>query len=154
MFEPAGQNVARLGLEKTERPVERNCRRDQALDAHGIQLLKFLQLAGLRCGLERGECGQRNEPVLGPTRNVHVAELIRGQPRRALHLRNDFVAASLNAEAVHVVASEQRRQVASGLAEIHSLRSELVAIEDHLGLRLIELEIRIGENEHPVANAF
>ena len=74
-------------------------------------------------------------------------ELIGRQPLRALDLRNDLVAPALDAEAVDVVAAEQRRQILAGLAQIDALRAELVAIEDDLGLRLIELQVGVGEDE-------
>ena len=45
--------------------------------------------------------------------DVDLRELIRRQPLRALDLRNHLVAAPLDAEAVDVVAAEQRRQIAA-----------------------------------------
>ena len=79
--------------------------------------------------------------------DVDLRQLIGRQPLGALDLRNDLVAASLDAEAVDVVAAEQRRQIAAGLAQIDALRAQLVAIEHDLGLRLIELQIGVGEDE-------
>ena len=79
---------------------------------------------------------------------MDVRKLVGSQPILALHLRDHLVAAALDAEAVHVVAAEHRRQIAARLAEIDALRSELVAIEDHLRLRLVELQVRVGEDEH------
>ena len=68
---------------------------------------------------------------------------------RPRDLRNDLVAAALNAEPVDVVTAEERRQVLSRLAEVHALRTHLVAIEHDLRLRLVEPEIGIGEHEQP-----
>ena len=79
--------------------------------------------------------------------DVDLLELIGRQPLGAHHLRNDLVAASLDAEPVDVVGAEQRRQIAAGLAQIDALRAQLVAIEDDLRLRLIELQIGVGEDE-------
>ena len=45
--------------------------------------------------------------------------------------------------------AEQRREVEAGLTQVDALRSELVAIEDHFHLRLIELDVRVGEDEQP-----
>jgi len=57
----------------------------------------------------------------------------------------------LNAEAVHVIAAEQRRQVAAGLGQIDALGAQLVAVEDDLHLRLVELQIRVREHEEAAA---
>ena len=59
-------------------------------------------------------------------------ELIRRQPLAALHLRDDLVAAALDAEAIDVVAAEERGEIAAGLGHVDALRAQLVAIEDHL----------------------
>src|SRR4029453_13444645 len=53
----------------------------------------------------------------------------------------------LDAEAVDIVGAEQRRQIAAGLAEIDPLRSQLVAIEHDLRLRLVELQVGGREDE-------
>ena len=38
-------------------------------------------------------------------------------------------------------------EVLPGLAQIDALRTQLVAVEDDLGLRLVELQVGVGENE-------
>ena len=70
-----------------------------------------------------------------------------GQALAALDLRDHLVAAALDAEAVDVVAAQQRREVAAGLAQVDALRAHLVAVEDDLGLRLVELQVGVGEHE-------
>ena len=75
-------------------------------------------------------------------------ELVGRQPLAALDLRDDLVAAALDAEPVDVVAAQQRRQVAAGLAQVDALRAHLVAVEHDLGLRLVELQVGVGEHEH------
>src|SRR4029450_8255010 len=80
-------------------------------------------------------------------RDVDLRQLVGRQPLGALDLRNDLVAASLDAEAIDVVAAEQDRQIAPGLAEIDTLRPQLVAIEDDLRLWLIEVQVGVGEHE-------
>ena len=79
--------------------------------------------------------------------DVDVLELVRRQALAALDLRDDLVAAPLDAEAVDVVAAEQRREVAARLAQVDALRAHLVAVEDDLGLRLVELQVGVGEHE-------
>ncbi len=142
------QDLPRLILQKSQRLVERHRRRDDALDADGIQLLELLQIARFRRGPQRGERRQRDEPIVRAG-DVDLAELIGRQPLGTHHLRNDLVAASLDAETVDVVGAEERREVAARLAEIDALRPELVAIEHHLRLRLVEFQIRIRVDEHP-----
>ena len=77
--------------------------------------------------------------------HVDVGELIGRQAVAALDLRDHLVAAPLNAEPVHVVAAEQRRQVPPDLAHVDALRPQLVTVEHHLDLRLVELQVRVGE---------
>ena len=83
--------------------------------------------------------------LLSRSGDVDLRQLIRRQALGALDLRNDFVAAPLDAEAVDVVSAQQRREILSGLAQVDALGAQLVAVEDDLGLRLIELQIRVGD---------
>src|SRR5206468_11784388 len=54
---------------------------------------------------------------------------------------------SLNAEAVHIVAAEHGAEILARLAEVHTLRTQLVAIEDNFGLRLVKLQVGVGIDE-------
>src|SRR5439155_15860471 len=69
------------------------------------------------------------------------------QSLRAFDLRNDLVAPSLDTEPIDVVPADQRRKILTGFPEIDTLRSQFVSIEDDFGLRLIELQIGVGEDE-------
>jgi len=80
---------------------------------------------------------------------VDLLELVGGEPLGPLDLRDDLVAPPLDAEAVDVVAAEQGREVLSRLAQVDPLRAHLVAVEDDLRLRLVELQVRVGEHEEP-----
>src|SRR3989454_3573676 len=135
-----------LLLEETERLIERHVRRYSALDAHSIELLEPLELTGLGARPERREGRQRDRPALG-TRDVDVLELIGRETFRALHLRDDLVAAPLDAEAIDIVAAEERGQVRPGLAHVDTQRTHLVAVEDDLRLRLIELDVGVRVHE-------
>ena len=95
---------------------------------------------------KRRERRERHELAVRPG-DVDLRELIRRQPLGALDLRDHLVAAPLDAEPVDVVAAEQRREIAAGLAQVDALRAQLVAIEDDLGLRLVELQVGVGEHE-------
>ena len=107
----------------------------------------FFSSRGSVVVLQRRERRQRHQLVVRAG-DVDLRELIRRQPLGALDLRDHLVAAALDAEAVDVVAAEQRRQIAAGLAQIDALRAQLVAIEHDLGLRLVELQVGVGEDEH------
>ena len=93
-------------FEEAQRPVERNRRWDHTLNAHRIELLEFFQLPGLGGGPQACERRQRHE-LVARSRDVHLRELIGGEPLGALHLRNDLVAPALNTEPVDIVAAEQ-----------------------------------------------
>ncbi len=96
--------------------------------------------------LQGGKGGERHELVLR-SGDVDLRELLGRQTLRALDLRNDFVASALNAEPVDIVSAQQGGQILSGLAQVNSLRAQLVAIEDDLGLRLVELQVGVGVDE-------
>ena len=140
------QHGAGFRFEEAQRLVERDRGRDHTLDAHGIELLEFLQLPWLSGGLEGGKGREGNELVIGAG-DVDLRELIGSQALGAFDLRDHLVAAALDAEPVDVVSAEHRREIQTGLAQIDPLGAKLVAVEDHLGLRLVELQIRVGEDE-------
>ena len=102
---------------------------------------------GSRRRLQRRERRERHQLAAG-ARDVDVRELVGGEALGALDLRDHLVAAALDAEAVDVVAAEHRRQVAARLAQVDALRAHLVAVEHDLGLRLVELQVGVGEHEH------
>ncbi len=142
----AARQGLRLVFDELQRGVERDTGRVGALDADGVELLEALQLARLRRGGERGKGRKRNELPTAAC-DVDLRQLIGCQPVAATDERNDLVAPPLDAEAVHVVSAEQRREVASGLGQIDALRAEFVAVEDHAGLGLIELQVGVGKHE-------
>src|SRR5207248_390582 len=99
-------------LQNFQALVERDARHEQTLDADGVELLESLQLARLHRRLQRRERRQRYQ-LAARTADVHLGELIRRQALAALDLRNDLVAAPLDAEAVDVIAAEENGEVAS-----------------------------------------
>ena len=58
-----------------------------------------------------------------------------------------LVAPALDAEAVHIVASEQGAQVGTDLLEIESESRDLVPVEGDLGLRLVVFEVGVRVDE-------
>ena len=83
-----------------------------------------------------------------PSRDVHLRELVGRQAFHALHLRDHLVATALDAEAVHIISANQRRKILTCLAQVDSLGPDLVSIENNFGLRLVELQVAIGVDEH------
>src|SRR5262249_38566649 len=51
-------------------------------------------------------------------------------------------------------AAQHRRKVPARLPEVHPLGPQLVAVEDDLSLRLVELQVRVGEHEDAALKRF
>src|SRR5205085_12470648 len=73
--EAGRQARPRLVLEERERLVERDAGRDDALDAHRVELLEALQLARLRGRRQLRERRERHELAVR-TGDVEVRELV------------------------------------------------------------------------------
>ena len=141
--------VAASFSRNAERLVERHPRRLQALDAHRVQLLEALELPRL-ASRSAGWRTSRAGTSLPPAPVTWISESCSGgQPLAALELRDHLVAAPLDAEAVDVVPAQEGREVPPDPAQVDSLRAQLVAVEDHLGLGLVELEVGVREEEEP-----
>src|SRR5207253_2398897 len=102
--ESARQDLRRLGFEILQRVVERYTRWNRPLNADRVELLEALQIAWLRRCLERGECRQRNELAVR-TGDVHLRKLIGRESVGPLDQRDHFVASTLNAESIDVIAA-------------------------------------------------
>src|SRR4029079_381155 len=110
-------NLLCFVFEESQRLVQWNLWRNDALNADGIHLLKFLQLARLNCRAQSRERGQRDQLVVG-SRDVHLRKLIRRQALCALDLRDHLVTPALNAEPVYVVPADQGRKILTGFSQI------------------------------------
>src|SRR6185369_1450932 len=133
-------------FEHFKRLVQRHSRRYHSLDAHRVKLLKLLQLPRLGSGLQGREGGKRHQLVLR-SRDVNLRQLLGRQALGALDLGNNFVASALNAEPVDVISTQHGGQVLPRLAQVHSLRPQLVPVENDLGLRLVVFQIGVGVDE-------
>ena len=71
-------------------------------------------------------------------------ELVGREPPRALDLRDHLVAAPVDVEAVDEVAAQHRRQIGADLLHAQAHRRHLVAIDDDLGLRLVDAHVGDG----------
>src|SRR5581483_3499471 len=140
------KRLVRLVFKEAQRLVERNVRRDHTLNAHRVELLKFLELARFSRSAQPGNRRQRHEFALR-CRDVDVGQLIGRQAFYTPNLGNDFIAPALDAEAIHVVAAEQHRQVAACLAQVYPLGTDFVAIKNHFRLRLVEFQVGVGVDE-------
>ena len=79
--------------------------------------------------------------------HIDGAELIRVEATLPLELWDHFVAASLDAEAVHIVATEQCAEIGSHLLEIEAEGRDLVTVEGNLHLGHVIFEIAVGKDE-------
>src|SRR5439155_6473549 len=80
--------------------------------------------------------------------------LIGGEALRARDLRNDFVAAALNAEAIDIIAPQHCTEIEADLLQIQTKRRDFVAVKDDFRLRLVKLQIGISKHEHPTLEGF
>src|SRR5579871_2287762 len=76
-----------------------------------------------------------------------VEQLPRIQPKTLLHLRNDLVRTSAHAEIVDVAAAEHRGERRADIAHLQPELGGLVAVDDHVVLRIVDLEIAIEKDE-------
>lgn len=114
--------------------------RRHRLELHRVELLEAVQRARLDAVFERRDRVQRNELAVW-TADVDERELLRREPRATLDLRNDLVAAPLDVEAIDEVTAERRTDIAADLLHRQAHRTDLVAIEDDLRLRLIDVHV-------------
>src|SRR6202030_473616 len=81
-------------------------------------------------------------------------ELLRIQTIHPLDLRNDFVAATFDVEAVDEIAADRGGHIGSHLLHVEAHRSDFVVIENNFGLWLVDLRVDIRELEHPGRHRF
>src|SRR5205814_1861037 len=86
----ARERLAGFVLEVLERIVERDARRESALDADGVELLEAFEIARLGRRLQRREGRQRHE-LPAAAGDVDLRELVGRQPVGALYERDDLV---------------------------------------------------------------
>ena len=77
-----------------------------------------------------------------------VQQLIHVQARQPLNLRNDLVGSRVHAEVIDVVAAEQRPQRIADLGHAQTELRGLVAVDLDHGLRQVESQVGIEEDEH------
>ena len=85
--------------------------------------------------------GRHHAAVRGA--DVVVVELVRIQAVRLLHLRNHLVRAAGDAEVVHVTAAEHGAERGADVLHREPERGDLVAVDLHGDLRLVELQIAV-----------
>ena len=75
-------------------------------------------------------------------------QLLGIQPIDALDLRNHFVTASVDVEAVDKISADTGREIGADLLHVEAERRDFVVIENDLGLRLVDLRIDVAELEN------
>ena len=109
-------------------------------------MLEALDLARFGAVLQFGKGGELEELIVGAA-DVDGAEGIGVKTALSLELGDDLVAAALNAEAVHVVATQESAKVGAYLLEVETEGRDFVTVEGDLDLRLVVLEVTVGEDE-------
>ncbi len=71
------------------------------------------------------------------------------KPEVARHLRDHFIAAAIQVEAVDVIAAQERCQRRANILHIDAKLIGLVRIDFELDLRRVELQIAVGKDEEP-----
>src|SRR5690606_36924934 len=79
--------------------------------------------------------------------DVNFLQLVGIEPLGALDLRDDLVAAALDAEAVDEIAADGRGQIRADLLQVEAHAGDLVAVEHDLRLRLVDLGVDIEKHE-------
>src|SRR6185295_10439499 len=95
----------------------------------GVELLEAVECPRLDALSHGGDGGELHELTVGPG-DVNVFQLVDGEPARALDLRNDLVAATLDVESIDEVAAQHRRQIRAHLLQAETHRRDLVAVDD------------------------
>src|SRR5262249_18538230 len=102
--DPLRNDFSCFAFEKTQRLIERHGGRNDALNSDGIQLLELSQVARLGCRFQTRERRERYQAVMR-TADIDLLELTRRQPVGRIDLRNDLLAAPLDAETVDVIGT-------------------------------------------------
>jgi hypothetical protein len=139
------QDLRGFVLEHLQRLVERGAGPERALDFRGIELLEAVQLPRLG-GLFQGREGGELTSFPAGSGDVEILELFRVQALGSFDLRDDLVAAALDAEAVHVIAAEHGAEIGADLLSSARARRPYPDRND-LGLRHVVFQIRIREDE-------
>src|SRR5690606_15966296 len=133
-------------LEEPQALLLRDAGLDPGEDPHGVALLKAVQCA--RRGIRLDSRERRDGHELAARRADLQIEQRR--ERRAVlvaDLRDDLVAPVEVVEAVDVSAAEQRAELLPYRREIQPQVRDALAVEHDARLRLIELQIRVDEQE-------
>ena len=142
-----GKNLVGPFLKNLERLIDGDPRGKNAGDLGGVQLLEAVDLTRFGASLQFGKSGELEELIVGAA-HINGTELIGVETVLPLELRDHLVAASLDAEAVHIVAAEQRAEIGPHLLKIKAESRYLVAVEGDLHLGHVIFEIAVGKDEN------
>ena len=79
--------------------------------------------------------------------DVVVEQLVRVEAETLLHLRNDLVGAAAHAEIIDVAAAQHGGERAADVAHLQAELRRLVAVDHDVGLRLVDLQVAVEEDE-------
>ena len=117
-----------------------------ALDGGAVELLEVVQRLRDRLGDDLGHRRQRHRRAVGGA-DVIVEDLVDVLPRTLLDLRDHLVGAAVEREVVDVAAAQHRAQRGADVAHLEAELRGLVAIDHDRGLRRVDLEIGVEEDE-------
>ena len=143
---PLGQDLCRLVLQEAQGLIQRPHR--HAADLDRVELLEAVERAGHHGFAKRGDGGERDQFSVRAG-DIDVLQLVRVEAVDPLDLRNDLVAAPGDVEAVDEIAADHGRQVCADLLQVEPEVGDLVAVDDELGLGLVDLDVdqrRKGEH--------
>ena len=89
---------------------------------------------------------KRHQRAVGRA-NVVVEQLLRIEAEALLHLRDDLIGASAHAEIVDVGAAQHGGERAADVAHLQAELRSLVAVDQDVGLRIVDFQIAIQEDE-------
>ncbi len=141
------QRPRRQVLQEIERIALRHARHGHALDGGAVELLKMIERFRHRRGRDASDRRQRDRRTVAGA-DVVVEQLLRVQPVALLHLRDDLVGAPAHAEIVDVAAAQHGGKRAADVAHLEPELRGLVAVDGHVDLRIVELEIAVEKDEH------
>ena len=133
-----GQDLGGLVFQEAQGLVQRADGHTADLDR--IELLKAVQRTRHGGVADGGDGAERHQLVVG-TGDVDVLELVRVQPVDPLDLRDHLVTAAGDVEAVDEITAHHRSDVGTDLLQIEAQVGHLVAVDNDLGLRLIDLDV-------------
>ncbi len=129
-------------LQLVQRLAQRGALGQRGGEGGGAELVEVVQFFRRNRLLQRHKVGKLDHR---PAFRAHVdlLEVRRRQPVLTLHLHHDVVLLPFALEARHLAPAKQRLQSAPERFEVHAERGDLVAVDIHLELRLVQVKVAV-----------